>query len=111
VVFFAGHILHRSLRNRSRTRSRRSFVGHYCNARSLVPWNHGQPYEGDSANYQHILARGTTHLAYGQPRFGTTCAANQPAERANAEPGRPMSMMGGGDGLMGPAPHGDADHD
>jgi len=111
VVFFGGHILHRSLRNRSLTRSRRSFVGHYCNARSLVPWNHGQPYEGDSANDKHILARGTTHLPYAQPRFGTACAANQSAERASAGPGQPMSMMGGGDGLMGPAPHGDPDHD
>jgi hypothetical protein len=34
----------------------------YCNARSWVPWNHGTPYEGESANYLHILARGTTHL-------------------------------------------------
>ena len=35
---------------------------HYCNARSWVPWNHGAPYEGESANYLHILARSTTHL-------------------------------------------------
>jgi hypothetical protein len=111
VIFFGGHILHRSLRNRSATRSRRAFVGHYCNARSLVPWNHGAPYEGDSANYQHILGRGTTHLPYAQPRFGTPCAANRPAEQAAAAPGQPMSMMGGGDGMMGPAPHGDPDHD
>lgn len=107
VIFFGGHILHRSHRNRSATRMRRSFVGHYCNARSLVPWNHGQPFEGDSANYQHILARGTTHLPYAQPKFGTPCAANQPA---SATGGAPQSMMGGGDGMMGMGEHGDADH-
>lgn len=107
VIFFGGHILHRSLRNRSATRMRRSFVGHYCNARSLVPWNHGQPYEGESANYQHILARGSTHLPFGQPKFGTPCAANQPAPAAG---GAPQSMMGGGDGMMGMGEHGDPDH-
>lgn len=107
VIFFGGHILHRSLRNRSATRMRRSFVGHYCNARSLVPWNHGQPYEGDSANYLHILARGSTHLPYGQPAFGTPCAANQPAAAPGAAP---QSMMGGDDGLMGMGEHGDPAH-
>ena len=111
VIFFGGHILHRSLRNHSSTRSRRSFVGHYCNARSFVPWNHGQPYAGDSANSEHILARGTTHLPYAQPKFGTPGAANPPAERSAAAPGQPISMMGGGDGLMGQSPHGDPDHD
>lgn len=109
VIFFGGHILHRSLRNRSATRSRRSFVGHYCNARSFVPWNHGQPYQGDAANAQHILGRGTTHLPYAQPRFGTPCAANQPPAAVSS--GQPLSMMGGGDGLMGPAEHGDPEHD
>ena len=52
VVFFNGHILHRSHSNRSKTQSRHTFVGHYCNARSLVPWNYkSNSYEGDSANY------------------------------------------------------------
>ncbi len=79
VVFFNGHILHRSHANRSQTQSRHTFVGHYCNARSLVPWNYkSNSYEGDSANYLHILARGSTHLPYAQPRFGTPCAANLP---------------------------------
>ncbi len=101
VVFFGGHIIHRSHANRSKTQSRRSFVGHYCNARSLVPWNHGQPYEGESANYLHILARGTTHLPYAQPRFGTPCAANRP-DLYGERPARPKakSMMGNKSGLM-----------
>jgi ectoine hydroxylase-related dioxygenase (phytanoyl-CoA dioxygenase family) len=111
VVFFGGHILHRSHRNMSAVRSRRSFVGHYCNARSLVPWNHGAPYEGDSANYQHILARGDTHLPYAQPAFGTVCAANTPELRRRTDSaGRPMGMMGGMDGMMGMDEHGDPDH-
>lgn len=100
VVFFAGHIIHRSLDNRS-NRSRRSFVGHYCNARSWVPWNHGQTWEGPSANNLHILARGTTHLPYAQPQFGTPCAATQPQSSPNASINPdPMSMMPNGEGMM-----------
>jgi chlorinating enzyme len=76
VVFFGGRVLHRSHANRSPTRSRRSFVAHYCNARSYVPWD-DEPLRGEEmANARHILARGHTHLPYAQPRFGTHCAAN-----------------------------------
>ncbi|GCE29757.1 hypothetical protein KDA_52410 [Dictyobacter alpinus] len=113
VVFFGGHILHRSHRNTSQTRSRRSFVGHYCNARSWVPWNSGGSYEGPSGNYLHILARGETHLPYAQPKFGTPCAANQlPAPKARRVKEKPMmSMMGDDDGLMILAPHGNPEDD
>jgi hypothetical protein len=78
VVFFHGHLLHRSYPNRTQNRWRRAFVSHYCNARSWVPWNHGQPYEGEAANQCHILARGATHLPYATPVFGTPCAATEP---------------------------------
>jgi len=93
VVFFHGHLLHRSHPNRTEDRWRRAFVSHYCNARSWVPWNHGAPYEGDCANEQHILARGTTHMPFAQPRFGTPCAATDPPEvirdgRKRGAPGR-----------------------
>lgn len=116
VVFFGGHVLHRSHANRA-TYSRRAFVSHYCNARSRVPWNHGAPYKGEgqggSANYQHILARGTTHLDYAQPKFGTLCAANAPdlyGERI--QDGKPKSMMGDGDnGFMIVVPHEEDTHD
>jgi hypothetical protein len=110
VIFFGGHILHRSHPNRSRTQSRRSFVGHYCNANSQVPWNHGDPFEGDSANYLHILARGNTHLPYAQPRFNTPCAANEP-QRFGQRPPRPKSMMGSNSGLMILTAHSDEKHD
>ena len=99
VIFFGGHIFHRSHPNMSQ-RSRRAFVSHYCNARSRVPWNHGIPYAGAAANQEHILARGTTHLPYAQPKFGTPCAANVPAlygERTNDS--RVKSMMGDDNGL------------
>jgi phytanoyl-CoA hydroxylase len=108
VVFFGGHILHRSHSNRS-NRPRRSFVGHYCNARSWVPWNHGEPYEGEAANALHILARGNTHLPFAQPKFGTPCAANQPKLRNINTAARPMSMMGDEGGMMTPAMHAEKD--
>ncbi|GCE21826.1 phytanoyl-CoA dioxygenase family protein [Dictyobacter kobayashii] len=106
VVFFGGHILHRSHANRSKDRSRRAFVGHYCNARSFVPWNHGAPYEGEAGNYLHILGRGTTHLPYAQPEFGTPCAANHPPAPRAKRQSAPMSMMGDMDNnLMTLTPH------
>jgi ectoine hydroxylase-related dioxygenase (phytanoyl-CoA dioxygenase family) len=103
VVFFGGHIIHRSHTNHSDA-PRRSFVGHYCNARSWVPWNHGDPYVGESANEMHILARGQTHLPFAQPAFGTSCAANQPVSQSR-EPGKPASMMAGDDEMMTLNPH------
>jgi phytanoyl-CoA hydroxylase len=69
VVFFGGHVLHRSHANRSATRSRRSFVAHYCNARSYVPWDDEPLAAGEMANERHVLARGETHLPYARPRF------------------------------------------
>lgn len=75
VIFFHPHLLHRSYPNRTQDRWRRAFVTHYCNARSWVPWNHGAPYDGEAANYLHILARGATHLPFAKPPFGTPCAA------------------------------------
>lgn len=97
VLFFHGHILHRSYPNRTADRFRRSFVCHYCNARSWVPWNHGEPYEGDSANYLHILARGNTHLPYAAPPFGTPVHLSSSEARADVAPAR---MMGTEDGMM-----------
>jgi phytanoyl-CoA hydroxylase len=69
VVFFGGHVIHRSHANHSATRSRRSFVSHYCNARSYVPWDDEPLAEGEMGNARHILARGETHLPYALPRF------------------------------------------
>jgi phytanoyl-CoA hydroxylase len=69
AVFFDGHTLHRSHANRSPTRARRAFVAHYCNARSHVPWDDEPLGEGQMANERHILARGSSHLPYAQPRF------------------------------------------
>ena len=97
VLFFDGHLLHRSYPNRTHERWRRSFVCHYCNARSWVPWNHGEPFEGDSANYLHILARGSTHLPYASPQFGTRVDLFE-----QAPPGAPPPrMMGDTEGNMG----------
>jgi phytanoyl-CoA hydroxylase len=69
VVFFGGHVLHRSHANHSATRSRRSFVSHYCSARSYVPWDDEPLAEGEMGNARHILARGETHLPHALPRF------------------------------------------
>lgn len=61
VIFFHGHLIHRSKRNRSKDRFRRAFVCHYANARSYTEWHGG--------NAEQILARGETHLPFHKPRF------------------------------------------
>lgn len=115
VIFFGGHVFHRSHQNDSQ-HSRRAFVSHYCNARSRVPWNHGATYDGEeeggAANYKHILARGSTHLPYAQPKFGTPCAANAPELYGpRFDDHRVKSMMGDDNGFMVLVPHEDVDHD
>jgi hypothetical protein len=102
VVFFGGHILHRSHPNRSPDRFRRALVCHYANARSFTMW--GSKDRRAPSNDLHILARGLTHLPFGLPRFGTPCAANQAANQPRAAGGdgkagdepMPMAMMAGG---------------
>jgi len=91
VIFFHSHLLHRSYRNRTEDRFRRAFVSHYCNARSWVPWNHGQTWEGEAANHMHILARGTTHLPHAEPKFGTPVYTST---GAGDQAGSPVRMMG-----------------
>ena len=104
VLFFGGHLIHWSFSNQSDI-PRRTFVSHYCNARSLVRWSREQVWEGEGANYQHILARGDSHLPYAQPKFGTPCAANAPRPEKTFGPAQ--SMMGKDDGMMGAMPHAD----
>ncbi len=90
VVFFGGHVLHRSKPNRS-DRFRRAFVSHYCNARAYTSWGADGPADNPhssptvdpvtkATNGSHILARGDTHLAYATSKFGTPCAALAGAE-------------------------------
>lgn len=128
VVFFGGHVLHRSKQNFSTDRTRRSFVSHYCNARSFTQWGADPDLAESGAqtvdpvtkmtNGSHILARGDTHLPFAQPRFGTFCAAFlSPTERA-AESTFAAAMMGDMEsGLMGSMPsdpsvaHDDHDED
>ncbi len=96
VVFFNGHVLHRSKANFTSDRYRRSFVGHFMNARSFTQWGRiVEPGEDTMAadvideatggtNGSHILARGDTHLPFALPRFGTPCAALEPPDGAPA---------------------------
>ncbi len=98
VIFFAGHVLHRSHSNQTADRFRRSFVGHYANARSFTLW--GSRGSADPTNHLHILARGSTHLPYGAPRFGTPCAANQPVTQQGDGQAAPMSMMANGEDMQ-----------
>ncbi len=85
VVFFNGHVLHRSKTNVTTDRFRRAFVSHYCNARSFTQWGAMTGKQDPvtlMSSASHILARGDTHLPYAQPRFGTPCAAlTDPATR------------------------------
>jgi hypothetical protein len=108
VVFFNGHILHRSMDNVTSDRYRRAFVGHYCNARSFTQWGYdpqmksgdGEP--GGWSNASHILARGDSHLGFRRPKFGTPCAAVLPDEvrKQNVE-GIARTLAQHGNGLMG----------
>jgi len=106
VVFFGGHVLHRSKKNFSLDRVRRSFVGHYCNARSWTNWGGDgldttDPMTG-MTNGAHILARGDTHLPFARPRFGTPCAALLSAEERRQKSETAAAMMGDMDsGMMG----------
>jgi hypothetical protein len=68
-----------------------------------VRWSREHVWEGEGANYQHILARGDSHLPYAQPKFGTPCAANAPRPEKTSGPA--TSMMGMEDGMMGEMPH------
>ncbi|QHT62315.1 phytanoyl-CoA dioxygenase family protein [Paenibacillus lycopersici] len=96
VLFFHSHLFHRSFPNKTTDRYRRSYVCHYCNARSWVPWDH-DGYEGDSGNYRQILARGRTHLPYAEPAFGTEVYLYEGAETDGS-----VSMMGMDNGMMMP---------
>jgi phytanoyl-CoA hydroxylase len=100
VFFFHSHLLHRSHRNQSKDRFRRSYVCHYSNARSWIPWNHGEPFEGEAANENHILARGATHLPYTKPIFGTPVELNIAHEDGSQQA---VTMLGL-DGMMKPVP-------
>jgi phytanoyl-CoA hydroxylase len=106
VVFFAGHVMHRSKKNWSTDRFRRSFVGHYCNARSFTQWGreHGEDVDESTlgTNQFHILARGDTHLPFAKPRFGTFCAALLSPEERKQEMEFAAMMMGDMEsGMMG----------
>jgi hypothetical protein len=126
VVFFHSHILHRSKRNFSTDRYRRSFVSHYCNARSFTQWGGDQPFDDihaahcvdpvtGSTNGSHILARGNSHLPFASPRFGTPCAALlDPAERRRGSEYAAASMGDMDSGMMDTVPtdpNADHDHD
>jgi ectoine hydroxylase-related dioxygenase (phytanoyl-CoA dioxygenase family) len=135
VVFFNGHVLHRSKQNITSDRFRRAFVSHYCNARSFTQWGADVP-EGNKhgehvanpddypdkieprtrmTNGSHILARGDSHLPFAQPRFGTPCAATMPAEQRRQESEFAARMIADmNHGLMGCAitdPTIEHDHD
>lgn len=95
VLFFHSHLLHRSYPNRTTNRFRRSFVSHYCSAHSLVPWNHGAPFKGVNANHEHILARGSSHLPFATPAFGTPVKAKGKLKEGEQMSPRMMGMESG----------------
>jgi ectoine hydroxylase-related dioxygenase (phytanoyl-CoA dioxygenase family) len=104
VAFFGGHILHRSLTNKTSDRTRRSFVNHYCNARSFTTW--------DGGNGKHILARGNTHLEFAQPAFATPCAANSEKRISiSDDPLSPPMMMATPEGTIEPQVPSGEDHE
>jgi len=116
VVFFGGHVLHRSKANRTTDRFRRSFVSHFCNARSFTQWgadiDAGNTNNSDAqdpitgmANGSHILARGDSHLPFARRRFGSNCAALLSPEERRRESEAIAAMMGDSEsGMMGAKP-------
>ncbi|WP_169306604.1 phytanoyl-CoA dioxygenase family protein [Cohnella pontilimi] len=92
VLFFHSHLLHRSYRNETKDRFRRSYVTHYCNARSWVPW--------DGSNANHILARGRSHLPYAAPKFGTPVEFTPEAEGLSDQGTKMVAMPDGGMGKI-----------
>ena len=121
VVFFGGHVLHRSKQNWSKDRYRRAFVSHYCNARSFTQWGIDPDIPQSAAesvdpltgmtNGSHILARGDSHLPFARPRFGTPCAALLSAEERKKNEYVAASMGDMGSGMMGTQPtNPNADH-
>ncbi len=116
VVFFGGHVLHRSKENWTTDSFRRAFVSHYCNALSFTQWGADDRPETASqvatrdaatgmTNGSHILARGDTHLPFARPRFGTPCAATLSDEERQRAREWATAMMGDMDsGLMGEMP-------
>ncbi|WP_135554524.1 phytanoyl-CoA dioxygenase family protein [Paenibacillus cymbidii] len=88
VLFFHSHLLHRSYANRTADRYRRSYVTHYCNARSWVPWG--------GTNERQVLARGRTHLPFSLPKFGTPVILS-PAKESGEDGGAMMVAMPQGD--------------
>lgn len=125
VVFFGSHVLHRSKKNWSLDRTRRSFVAHYCNARSFTQWGGDEPADAPHAattvdaatgmtNGSHILARGDSHLPFAQPRFGTPCAALKSDEERRASRHAALASMAdmsrGDMAVMPTEPNADHDH-
>ena len=122
VVFFGGHVLHRSKQNITTDRFRRSFVSHYCNARSFTQWgaaiDKNNPHSASviddktrMTNASHILARGDTHLPFAQPKFGTFCAALIPAEKRRHTLDVASAMMADDDLLDAKPADPDVQHD
>ena len=127
VVFFGGHVLHRSKQNFSLDRFRRAFVSHYCNARSFTQWGADDARFDDvhdaptvdavtgATNGSHILARGDTHLGFARPQWNTPCAALLSPEERKKQSKYAAAMMGDMEsGMMDamPAdPNVDHDHD
>jgi phytanoyl-CoA hydroxylase len=105
VIFFEGNVLHRSDPNRGAT-PRRAFAGHYCDARSFVPWNAGEKWdgleEGRPANRYHVLGRGDSHMPFAKPSFGTPCPASE--ERAPRLTGLQVEMPMADFGKLGSGP-------
>jgi ectoine hydroxylase-related dioxygenase (phytanoyl-CoA dioxygenase family) len=114
VVFFNGHVFHRSKLNATTDRFRRAFVTHYCNARSFTQWGAEAETPPDSlyaapvidpetrmTNGSHILCRGDTHLPFAKPRFGTPCAALHSPEERRRNSEYALRMLASADSLLG----------
>ena len=88
VVFFNGYVLHRSLPNRSPTRSRQAFVGHFMSAESWLPWDaDGTITPAPKDNRDVFMVSGTDPYAYRGYDEGLTKPFVRPDKRASGDSG------------------------
>ncbi len=107
VVFFNGHVLHRSKKNWTSDRFRRSFVSHYCNARSFTQWGADTgaklPVLTSGSGYGSFMVKADAERAArgeSAARSAEATAQREPAALAPAGAVDPITRMTNGSHIL-----------